>query len=279
MTDPKLILVPFSGNDEELGALDYAFGLADTHGAHIACWHITPDPQDIVGPYTAYGAFPAYPEKTITEMEKANEASLKEAEQKFSMAAAKTSMEKISFHTATGRAENILAVKGRLADAIVMARTDHNAGYGNVANGALFDSGQPVILVPSGATSPHFNGNVLIAWNGSREAARAISCSLPHLKQGKISILTVQDNDSETFPLSPEDLAQYLRRHGVELNIIAQQDRKTTAPAYILETAKSIDAGMIVMGAWGHSRIREYILGGVTDFMLHNADLPVFMAH
>ena len=276
---PKIILVPYSGHDQDQAALNYALSLAESFDAHVEGWHIAPDPENIIVPYAAYGAMPVYPEASIREMEKTNEESRKAAEARFTLAAEKMKANNASFHSAVGRVEEILAVRGRVADLIVMPRRDEFINYTNVAEGALFGSGRPVLLVPPGEDVKKFNGKVLIAWNGSREAAHAVAFALPFLMHNKVSILTEQAGESKSFPLSAEDLAQYLRRHGIELNILSDLERKAEIAPFILETAKSINAGMIVMGAWSHSRLREYILGGVTDYMLHNADLPVFMAH
>ncbi|MGZ9096828.1 MAG: universal stress protein [Micavibrio sp.] len=274
---PKIILVPYSGHVRDQAALDYAFNLAEMFDAHVDGWHIAPNPENIIMPYAAYGALPVYPETNIRETEKTNEENRKAAEAKFSIAAKKMKMDKSSFHSAIGRAEDIIAVRGRVADLIVMPRTDENVSYTNAVEGALFGSGRPVLLVPPGKEVKKFNGKVLIAWNGSREAAHAVAFSLPYLTHNKVSILT--DQEGKEFPLSADDLKTYLKHQDIQAEIVTYMDEGSPLGAAILNTAKMIDADMIVMGAWSHSRIREYILGGVTDYMLHNADLPVFMAH
>lgn len=274
---PKIILVPYSGHDQDQAALDYAFNLAEMFDAYVDGWHIAPDPENIVAPYAAYGTMPVYPEASIRETEKINEESRRAAEAKFSLTAKKMKTGKASFHSAIGRAEEILAVRGRVADLIVMPRTDENVNYTSAAEGALFGSGRPVLLVPPAKEVKKLNGKALIAWNGSREAAHTVAFALPYMTHNKVSILTNQEG--REFPLSADDLKTYLNHQGIEAEILTYMDEGAPLGAAILNTGRMIDAGMIVMGAWSHSRLREYILGGVTDYMLHNADIPVFMAH
>jgi len=275
--NPKVIIVPYSNISMDQAALDYAFSLAKIYDSHVEGWHIVPDPADIVIPYGAYGAMPVYPEASILEVEKANEKSRRDTEKNFFLDAEKTGIKNVSFHSATGWADKILALRGRIADLIVMTRTVENINYTNAINGALFGSGHPVLLVPQGSTVKNFNKKILIAWNGSRESGQAVSFALPYLAQSEIWILTDQENHKP--PLTAEDLKNYLKHQGIQADILTVIEEGLSLGDSILNTAKMLGAGMIVMGAWSHSRVTEYILGGVTDFMLHDADTPVFMAH
>jgi len=253
------------------------FNLAKMFDARVEGWHIAPDPENIIVPYAAYGVMPVYPEASIREMETSNEESRKIAETKFLLTVKQMKANNASFHSTVGSTEEILAVRGRIADLIVMPRTDENVNYTNAAQGAVFGSGRPVLLIPPGKHVKKFSGKFLIAWNGSREAARAVAFALPYMRHNKVSILTNQEG--KKFPLSASDLKPYLRHHDIHAEILDHMDEGSPLGAAILNTARMIDADMIVMGAWSHSRIREYIIGGVTDYMIHNADLPVLMAH
>lgn len=277
LAGPKTILVPYSGHDQDQATLDYAFNLAKICDARVEGLYIASDPENIIIPYAAYGAMPVYPEASIRELKKINEESRKAAETMFMQAAKQEKMDKASFHSIIGNAEEILAVQGRLADLIVMSRTDENINYTNAAEGALFGSGRPVLLVPPGKDVKKFSSKIMIAWNGSREAAHAVAFALPYMERNKVLILTNQEG--KAFPLSAADLRIYLKKHDIEAEILTRMDDGVPLGAAILNTARMVNAGMIVMGAWSHSRLREYILGGVTDYMLHHADVPVFMAH
>ena len=99
------------------------------------------------------------------------------------------------------------------------------------------------------------------------------------LARGNVRILTEEDSRFQKSALTAADLADYLKYHNIEAKVLANPEKASSLPESILHTAKSINADMIIMGAWSHSRMREYILGGVTEFMLRHADIPVFMAH
>lgn len=276
--NPKLIIVPFSGHDRELPVLEYAFSLAKIHDAHTEIWHTAPDPNTAFTPYTPYD-IPIYPDKTITELKEISESNKKKAEKKFLLLKEKHKIEKASFHTAIGYTGAILSIRGRVADLIILCRDPNDIGFMDDAHEILFGSGRPVLFFPPGYKIKNLTGKTLLAWNSSVEAAHAVAFSMPWLTRGEATVLTKQDGEERKFPLSAEDLAQYLHRHGIETNILNDLERKIGLPAFILESAKKINAEMIVMGAYSHSRLRENILGGVTKYMLENADMPVFMAH
>lgn len=275
--NPRVILVSYRNPDQDQAALEYAFNLAEIYDARVEGWHISPNPENAFSPYAVYGAIPVYPDSALREMEKVNEENRKAAKLRFTATAKNVKDNIATFHTATGSSEYILAEMGRVADLIILARTDENVSYTNAINGALFGSGRPVLLIPPEKDGQKFNGKILIAWNGSREAARAVSSSLPYLMHNTVSILT--DQEGEDIQPSAEDLKKYLNLHEIKAKILPYMDEGSPLGAAILNTARMIDAGMIVMGGWSHSRVREYILGGVTDYMLHHADVPVFMVH
>lgn len=240
---------------------------------------MAPDPESMIIPYAGYyGAMPVYPEVSVHDMEQANEDRRKEAEAKFMMIAEAAGMERAEFHYAVGDAEQVLSRRGRVADMIVMARSFEAVHYPNVAEGVVFGCARPVLLVPGGEKAPAFKGNVLIAWNGSREAAHAVAFALPLLTQGKVGIVT-RTEGRKAPALPAEALQEYLAHHNVRVDILPAAGTDAPVGASILEAAKAMQADMIVMGAWSHSRFREYVLGGVTEYMLHHADLPVFMMH
>ncbi|QQG35765.1 MAG: universal stress protein [Micavibrio aeruginosavorus] len=287
--DPKTIVVPFGGHDNELTALEYAFNLAEAFESHVEVWHISPDPATAIIPYVIYD-MPVYPEGAFAEMDKISEKNKILARDKYLKTARKMKidhLEKVgivkhassSFHTAIGQAGNILSIRGRVSDLIVMSKPLKKHGENDVVTDVLFNSGRAVLLVPPEKEAKKFNGKVLIAWNGSRESSHAVALSMPYLGQGNTWVLTEEDGESRKFPLSASDLADYLRRHNVQAETLKGLKKESSLSVSILNTAKALDAGMIVMGAYSHSRMRELVLGGVTKFMLHDSELPVFMAH
>ncbi|MBI2233499.1 MAG: universal stress protein [Micavibrio aeruginosavorus] len=284
--EPKTILVPFGGHDRELAALKFAFGLAETYKAHVAVWHVSPDPRASALLGASYG-IQVYPEALFADIMKMNARNRKAAEEKYAKLAAalksgagKGQGASSSFHAVTGPIDEIIPVQARLADLIVTCRPGKGADISLPDSGAmLFASGRPLLFVPPGDKIKKFNGKTLIAWNGSAEAARAVQGAMPLLGHGKTWVLTSQKGDARNIPLSAEDLLPYLRRHGIKAEILPPMKKAGDLPKFVHDRAKTLGAGMIVMGGYGHTRLRETLLGGMTDYFLHHADIPVLMAH
>ncbi|MDE2156309.1 MAG: universal stress protein [Xanthomonadaceae bacterium] len=176
----------------------------------------------------------------------------------------------------------VLAKRSRLADFIITSlpvqAPDSPIGFDNITR-TLFADAAPMLLVPDtwqGSTQPE---RVLIAWNGSGEAADAIKAALPLLRMaGTVRVL---DGEIEGLPgvaPPPLPLRQWLSRQGVEVEWQAFHDRSDVGRA-LLDSARSMDAELLVMGAWGHSRISELILGGATRQVLEQTHLPLLLAH
>ncbi len=167
---------------------------------------------------------------------------------------------------------------GRLSDLTVVARpsAEEEGGLTTTFDAALFDSGRPMLLVPNLPTAD-LGTTVAIAWNRSREAARAVGAALPLLKAaGKVVILTARDSGGEA---EPSELAAYLALHGVNARTWAFVPGPGSLGGALLEEAGKAGANLLVMGAYGHSRLREMVLGGVTRSILADAELPVFLMH
>ena len=145
----------------------------------------------------------------------------------------------------------------------------------------LFASGRPVIIVPSALAKTDVSGTVAVAWDGSAEAARAFNDALTFLKPAKRVVLLVGVADEAGEQGAPEvdDMVEHLRRRGVTVEVMRFSTGEGEIGKLILAKAKALQADMIVMGAFHHSRWREFILGGVTLTMLEEAHIPLFMAH
>ena len=143
----------------------------------------------------------------------------------------------------------------------------------------LFASGRPVMIVPSGAEKLEVAGNVVVAWDGSAEAARALNDALTFLKQPKRVVLLVGSPEEGSEPPGVDDLVRHLARRGLPAEVVRFSTAEGDIGRTILAKAKELEADMIVMGAFHHSRWREFILGGVTLTMLEEATIPLFMAH
>jgi len=185
---------------------------------------------------------------------------------------------------AQGEPVEAICHAARWCDLVVAERPQLNAdapiGWGTVSR-TVFGAGIPVVVVPQTAKPATVGERILVAWNHSREAARAISGALPLLRLAK-QIVVLDGAEQESLVgarhLPQLDLAQYFVRHGV-----AAEFRLFTPTsdygAGILDAAHAMSADLIVMGAWGHSRIAALVLGGATRHLFQNSDVPLFVAH
>lgn len=143
----------------------------------------------------------------------------------------------------------------------------------------LFASGRPAIIVPAAAEKVEIAGTVVVAWDGSAEAARAFNDALTFLRRPKRVVLLVGVPEEGSEPPGVDDMVAHLKRRGVSAEMIRFSTSEGDIGRTILAKAKKLRADMIVMGAFHHSRWREFILGGVTLTMLEEATIPLFMAH
>jgi nucleotide-binding universal stress UspA family protein len=145
---------------------------------------------------------------------------------------------------------------------------------------ALFDTGRPMLVVPYIQRTGLKLDHIMLAWDGSRSAARAAGDALPFIRRGRLGeIVIVASDGAKSDEMPGADIAQHLARHGakVELNRIVTAE--TDVANTILSHAADSSADFLVMGGYGHSRLREFILGGVTREILTSMTIPTLMSH
>ena len=149
------------------------------------------------------------------------------------------------------------------------------------AETVIFGSGRPTLILPEAPrTRPFELGTVVVAWDFSRAAARAVSDAIPLLERArKVRIVTVTNEKSLDTKHSSEELAKNLARHRIDV-VLDQVDANGRPIGKVLEThALSHQADVLVMGAYGHARWREFILGGATKSLLSRPPLPILLSH
>lgn len=184
--------------------------------------------------------------------------------------------------TIGGIAEQV-GVKARLYDLTVVSQPDPDRMGSDevVAEAVLFDSGRALLLVPIHQQKPYSARRILVAWDGSRTSARAVAEARPLLARADlIDLVIVQTARGKAKDLDGADIAQHLSRIGktVELHRLPTGSGESVADVVLKEVAaRNID--LVVMGGYGHSRLREFVLGGVTRDILERMTVPVLMAH
>lgn len=188
----------------------------------------------------------------------------------------------IEWREADDAPERAFVQQALYADLLVLGQHDgtrHDSGVSaGFVHAAIIESGKPALLIPSGVDQPEATfDNVFVAWKESREAARALTGALPLLQRADAVCVAV---DADTIDAHRPLLQQFLQRHGVD----GVQFRSVSSPApeagaTLLSMAAEAGASLMVMGCFGHSRGREWILGGATRGVLQSMTLPVLMAH
>lgn len=178
-----------------------------------------------------------------------------------------------------GELETEVALAGRVNDIVIIDQPDIAEPFTErVFDAAVFSTGRPALVVPK-EVSYNLLGHVMIAWNGSLEAARAIGQSMSLLHEAeRVTIIEVETSRSNEARSA--DLEAYLRNHGIVASSRRVERIEGSSVAQrIASVAGHLDATMLVMGAYTHSRLREFFLGGVTKHMLDRAKIPILMAH
>jgi nucleotide-binding universal stress UspA family protein len=144
----------------------------------------------------------------------------------------------------------------------------------------LFESGRPIIMVPYIQKAPFKSGNVMICWDGSRTAARAVADAIPILgESSRIEIVSVTSERGKEDEIEGVDIGQHLARHGLKVDVHRISGGNIDVADALLSHAADSAADLLVMGGYGHSRLREFVLGGVTRSIFQSMTLPVLLSH
>jgi nucleotide-binding universal stress UspA family protein len=178
----------------------------------------------------------------------------------------------------------VILEHARAADLVVASQTDRawpGSERLDVAHLIAVESGRPVLIVPNASRLNRIGTRILLAWNGSREAARAAFDALPILKQAEAT--TIVQIEPETDEESEQSLGLHicdaLLRHGVKCDETKRVTSQGGVGPTLITQAETLGADLLVMGCYGHSRLREFIFGGATRYLLEKMNLPVLMSH
>ncbi|MBK8738930.1 MAG: universal stress protein [Betaproteobacteria bacterium] len=178
-----------------------------------------------------------------------------------------------------------IATHARYADLLILGQTDRDDENSLMEAAfpgqAVLASGRPVLLIPSVGAYPTVGKRVLVAWDAGREAARAVTDALPFLQSAaKVTVLAVNPETSTRHGAQPgADIGLFLARHGVRVEATESHAGDVDVGAWLLSRAFDLEADLIVMGGYGHSRVREMAFGGVTRTILGEMTVPVLMSH
>jgi nucleotide-binding universal stress UspA family protein len=186
---------------------------------------------------------------------------------------------------ASGNVSETVVRQARGADLIILGQVNPNhplAEAGQVVEDVLMTSGRPILVIPYIGGFKTVGSRILIGWNNSREATRAINDALPLLtRAAAVTILEVSPAGRKpaTEEASSADISRHLARHGIRAETVRTMMGGLSTPDLLLNQAADVSADLLVVGGYGHSRLRELILGGVTLELLRHMTLPVLMSH
>ncbi len=259
-------------------AAQFAVSIAATFEAHIAGIAFAYDP--VITPTIMDGLSAAWVDTQRTE----NQAAAQQAIDRFEAAAKREglSAEHRIIEASLGNAANLFGPIARRFDLAVVGQIDPERMLPDdlVIEAALFESGRPMVVVPYIQKEGLKLDRVLVCWDGSRSAARAIADSLPFLKRGKlVEIVMVASKGGKADELPGVDLGEHLARHNLKVEVKRLAAADIDVSNAVLSYAADCAADFIVMGGYGHSRLREFVLGGATRGILQSMTVPVLMAH
>jgi len=274
----KDILVNLNVTKEGGPVGNYAVSVAAALDAHLTGIAFVYDP---IVPVSGTGYIPA---EVIESQQADNEAAAKAAIKKFSEVANRTgiSAEPLTISASLAGAGDQFARMARRFDLAIVGQAQPEASTLEeiIGETTLFDSGRPMIMVPYIQKAPLKLDNVMVCWDGSRPAARAISDAMPLLvKSGRVEVVIVTNERGKQDEIEGADMGQHLARHGVKVDVHRISAGDIDVADALLSHAADSGADFMVMGGYGHSRLREFVLGGVTHSIFRSMTVPALMSH
>ena len=278
MSGYKSILVHYDAGKTAPARLETAIGIAGAFGAHVACLYALSAAPD---PSYGYEAAQIMREAQLRRRDEM----LAAARRGYEECLRRTGFEKAEWRASEADALGAVALHARYADLVVIGQQNPEWPSGvdkDFERSLPLAAGRPVLVVPYAFERRPVGRHVLVAWNASREAARAVNDALPLLERAShVHVVAFQPEKSGAAHGEEPgaDIARYLTRHGVKVTVSRYDAPDMDVGNQLLSRAFDLSADLIVMGAWGHSRLREFILGGVTRTLLESMTVPVLMSN
>ena len=259
--------------------IELAVDLAVAHEAHLTGVFVISEPSP--------ASFVGVPPELLTDLQQRAREAADAALARFAEVASRN---QVAFETRVDRVlytevADALATNARYADLVILGQTDTEdpaAGPHYLPEEVILGCGRPALMVPYIGPTATFGERVMVAWDASREAARAVNDALPLLERAKaVSVVTVNPRE-QAFGHGEEpgaDIGLHLARHGIKVDVQRVEAHDLDAPNAILSHLANESADLLVMGAYGHSRLREFVLGGATRGILAEMTVPVLMSH
>ena len=272
----KDILVAVDDSAAAAARVAYAVQLANRWDAHLTGLYIRATPE--IPPYVAA----QLPREALAVQAEDLRNRAQAAQSMFEEAVAESGLNGGSqWMVEQGVPVERAGILGRYADLVVAGQDEpdeHSLGRVSAAE-LVLAGGRPVMVVPYSFRPERIGRHVLVAWNGSREAARAVADAMPILESAeRVTVLAV-DPGNALGDVPGADIALHLARHGITVEAARIESQGLNPADILLNRVADLSVDMVVMGAYGRSRLRELVLGGVTHDILKHMTVPVLMSH
>lgn len=281
----KNIVVHVDNSAASSARFDLAASLARQHDAHLtALFVIDPFPSSLMVASTAGFSDGGILASLMQKMEEDAQAAAAVVEARVREILRRDGLTG-KWQLISGMTATTVAQHARYADLAILGQHDPDradeVNQTQVIEQALFTSGRPMLIVPYAGRFETAGRRALVGWNASRESARAVNDALMLMQGGEaVTILTVDaEDDSAPGDVPGADIATHLARHGLTVLTKQASGKAVGIGDVLLNQAADTGADLLVIGAYGHSRMREIILGGVTRTLLRHMTIPVLMSH
>lgn len=288
----KHILIPIEGQDTDSYVLETAYKMGQKFNAHLEVFEVTLDGRDAI-PFIGQGLSAPVVEQILHSLETESKDQRDKAFQHFNVwhqqhpellfltdgKMSENSKTTISWTEITGRNAELVPEKARVSDLVVFARVSANDDDLSAAmiESTLMEGGCPTLFAVDNIPQ-QIGSNITLFWNGSLECARAVHFALPFLKKAKkVTLLTTSKVD--TMGESGAALKNYLSYHNIAADLMDLECDTSDIGASILKNSYALKADLFILGAYSHSRLREWVLGSITRYVLKEANIPCLLIH
>ncbi|HEY4529687.1 MAG TPA: universal stress protein [Luteimonas sp.] len=274
------LVVPLTGTPGDAAAIDAALDLARAAGARVTVLQMLDLPMPTGNPW---GVMPDIALGDFYSRQRA-QAEVDLERRRSQLAGSGVECEVRLVEALFSAPPRQAARVAHAADLVVLAGPADGGAGGSVAHdfaaALLLESGRPVLVVPPGARAPSPGSGVLVGWRQGAEAARAVHDALPLLRAAsRVEVLAIDPPPGQDDALDLAELATHLARHGVRVEPVVRGSQGRAVADILVEHARAMPASLIVAGGYGHSRLREWVMGGATRELLLTSPLPVLFSH
>jgi len=259
--------------------LDAAFGLARELDAHLTGLYVAPDP------YLPGNVRAEVPTEFLSTLQDQLKERLQAAVDLYSRKAEAAGIvpDCRSIHCAGAGIPEVVALHARYVDLTILGQPEPDGPEGiegPVTESVVLSSGRPALVIPYIGAGASLGKKVMIAWDAGREAARAVADAMPLLQRAdSVTVLAINPRHGDHGPQPGADISLHLARHGLKVEAQTLEADDLSVAEALLSRLADEDIDLLVMGAYGHSRLRELVLGGVTREIFRQMTVPALMSH